>query len=518
MADVKKTTGFGEEKSFRGKLASALWDYGQSDAYPFHMPGHKRNPAFMTLPPVNSIDITEIDGFDDLHHSDGILKEVQERAARVRGAERTWFVVNGSTCGILAAVSACVRPGERILLARNCHKAVYNAIELRGLNPVYLYPKLHEKYGIYEGVEAREVQRLLEIYPDIKAVVITSPTYEGIISDVEAVVRVAHEAGIPLIVDSAHGAHLGYSPDFFPSPVSLGADLVIESLHKTLPSMTQTALLHRCMGLVDERKVEKYLSMYESSSPSYVMMAAMDQCVSLLKDQAGPLFSQFFGRLEKFYQDCRGLKNMRLLMPGDFQYAKGYDLSKLVFYVTCRAGMGPWLYDRLREDYHLQMEMASADYVLAMTSICDTDEGFRRLKEAVFALDERLEDYDGVQTQGKDCSLATGKGTLLEENLNRPAIPVMNSAQAAERECVWVDLKDAPGHISQTYVYIYPPGIPMIVPGEQVPKAMPSQVVRFQKAGLKVHGLETGETGKEEPRMAVIAPEKEIGPGGNIDE
>ena len=139
MADVKKTTGFGEEKSFRGKLASALWDYGQSDAYPFHMPGHKRNPAFMTLPPVNSIDITEIDGFDDLHHSDGILKEVQERAARVRGAERTWFVVNGSTCGILAAVSACVRPGERILLARNCHKAVYNAIELRGLNPVYLY-------------------------------------------------------------------------------------------------------------------------------------------------------------------------------------------------------------------------------------------------------------------------------------------------------------------------------------------------------------------------------------------
>lgn len=504
MDDERKTTDSGSENGFRGKLASALWDYGQSDAYPFHMPGHKRNPGFMALPPVNAIDITEIDGFDDLHHSDGILKEVQEQAARVRGSERTWFVVNGSTCGILAAVSACVRPGERILLARNCHKAVYNAIELRGLKPVYLYPRLHEKYGIYEGADACEVERLLKTFPDIKAVVITSPTYEGVISDVAAIARAAHEAGVPLIVDSAHGAHLGYSPQFSPSPVSLGADLVIESLHKTLPSMTQTALLHRCHNRVDDRKVEKYLSMYETSSPSYVMMASMDQCVSLIKDQAGPLFSRFFKRLESFYQACGSLKNLRLLTPGDFARAKGYDCSKLVFYVTCRPGMGPWLYDRLREDYHLQMEMASADYVLAMTSICDTDQGFDRLKRAVLALDERLEAFAGPKPVETDGGMAAGKGAFLEKNMECPTVPVMSSAQAAWEESVWVSLKDAVGCISQTYVYVYPPGIPMIVPGEQVPGMMPAQVARLMRAGLKVYGLKGGGDDGEDPCIAVI--------------
>lgn len=420
-----------------GGLCGALAAYGDSDAYPFHMPGHKRNPEFMALPPVNRIDITEIDGFDNLHHAEGILQSAQERAAKVRGADRTWFLVNGSTAGLLSAISACTRRGGRILVARNCHKSVYNAIELLGLRPVYIYPKLHQRYGIYEAVAAKQVEELLESYEGIEAVVVTSPTYEGVISDIEGIAKVAHRYGLPLIVDSAHGAHLGYHGHFAPSPVALGADLVIESLHKTLPSMTQTALIHRCGTRVNDGRLQKYLAMYQTSSPSYVMMASMDQCMALLEAQAAPLFEAYSRRLRALRRrlealveeagsaktqsasseaasapeklcvasaalavpdECRGAESpasrpyIRLLGASELCQVKGssYDDSKLVLFVENGRGMGQWLYDRLREDYHLQMEMASADYVLAMTTICDTDEGFGRLLDAVTQLNARL--------------------------------------------------------------------------------------------------------------------------------
>lgn len=496
-------------------LISALDMYGHSDYYPFHMPGHKRNPDFMAIPPVYRTDITEIDGFDNLHHARGILLKAQERAARVRGSRRAWFLVNGSTCGILAAIFACTRPGGKILVARNGHRAVYNAIELRELNPVYLYPKIHEGCGIYKAVDPDQVKALLEKYPGIQAVVITSPTYEGVMSDIGAIAQVVHDFHIPLIVDSAHGAHFGYEEHFLPSPVSLGADVVVESLHKTLPSMTQTALLHQCSDRVSSRLLEKYLAIFETSSPSYVMMAAMDQCMALVEERKDELFKVFYQRLESFYQDCGNLKQIRLMDASDLCTVPGssFDRSKLVFWVKRAPGMGPWLYDRLREDFHLQLEMASADYALAMTSICDTDRGFDRLKAALKALDQVL-DQDGFLGAGTDAE-RTGSAhrdsaapLMTRECFLGPERPVINSASAALCPVIPKLLKEAKGHLSGAYLYIYPPGIPLLVPGEQITEEILALIRRYEQAGLTVLGLE--EDKEDEPVIMCVeaaAPE-----------
>ena len=212
-------------------LEQKLNELEQSDIYPFHMPGHKR--AFLPFANPYAIDITEIEGFDNLHHATGILQEAQQKAADLYGAQKTYYLVNGSTCGLLAAISAAVPRGGKILVARNCHKAVYHAMYLRQLVPVYLYPE-DTAYGIQGQVTPQMVQKQLKQTPDIRAVVITSPTYDGVVSDIQSIADIVHAYGIPLIVDEAHGAHFGFSPEFPENATRLGADAVIMSVHLSL--------------------------------------------------------------------------------------------------------------------------------------------------------------------------------------------------------------------------------------------------------------------------------------------
>lgn len=525
MGEIKRPACFAHADAAAGygPLYDPLADYAAGDVYPFHMPGHKRNRQLMDMPPVADMDITEIDGFDNLHHARGVIREAQERAARVCGADRTWFLVNGSTCGLLSAIFACTHWGGRILVARNCHKAVYNAIELNGLQPVYVYPKLYNDYGIHGAVDPSQVRRLLEKYPDIQAVIITSPTYEGVLSDIRAIADVVHGFGLPLIVDEAHGAHLGYSPEFEASAITCGADLVIQSLHKTLPSMTQTALLHQCGGRVDTGWVEKYLAMFQSSSPSYVMMAGIDRCMGLLERDGAALFSAYAARLARLRTALEGrLKNIRLLGTDDLCTVPGsrYDASKLVLKVD--SGMphgGKWLYDSLLTKYHLQLEMASAEYALAMTSLADTDAGFLRLYEAVCELDERL---DGVGLEGADPPSAglTGAGStgglsssadfagaafagaasagtdrsqaacadLAAMLASSPEVPEMTCFDTRQRVSEHVPRADCCGRISAEYLYIYPPGVPFLVPGERITDGALELIRYYESAGLEVLG------------------------------
>ena len=229
-------------------LLERLSTYAASDVYPFHMPGHKRQVkmGITSAPNPFSVDITEIDGFDNLHHAEDILKESMNSAAAVYGADRSWYLVNGSTCGILAAIAAAVKPGEKILMARNSHKSAYHAVILNQLEPVYLYPEEVPEFQIPGGIEPEQVERALLEHPEIRAVFVTSPTYEGIVSDIQGIAATAHRHGAALIVDEAHGAHLPFGDgSYFPDgALQEGADLVIQSLHKTLPSLTQTAILH----------------------------------------------------------------------------------------------------------------------------------------------------------------------------------------------------------------------------------------------------------------------------------
>ncbi|MCR5452322.1 MAG: aminotransferase class I/II-fold pyridoxal phosphate-dependent enzyme, partial [Lachnospiraceae bacterium] len=256
-------------------LYEKLTEYTNSSAYPFHMPGHKRNEKYQMAEPVG-MDITEITGFDNLHHPEEIIKKEQEFAARIHGAKESFFLVNGSTCGILAAVSAAVPKGGRLLVCRNAHKSVYNAAYLRQLELSYLRQE-RTKIGLETAVCPQEVERALAAR-ETDAVLITSPTYEGMVADVEKIAHLVHEKGLPLIVDEAHGAHFGFHPFFPESALQKGADLVIQSVHKTLPSLTQTAILHvgkEAGRYIDLAKVRQFLSIYQTSSPSYVLMGSI---------------------------------------------------------------------------------------------------------------------------------------------------------------------------------------------------------------------------------------------------
>ena len=292
-----------------GELFDKLANYGNSGIYPFHMPGHKRQKTVDFNP--YKIDITEIEGFDNLHHAEGVLLEAQKKAEKLYGSEESHFLINGSTAGILSAVSACAK--KTVLIARNCHKAVYHAALIRNLDVYYVYPEIQEEFMLNGGINPADVERSLEEHPEIEAVVITSPTYDGIVSDVKRIAEIAHAYGKPLIVDEAHGAHFGFSKYFPENSVHLGADIVIHSLHKTLPSYTQTALIHINGKLVDRQKVRMFLQMYQTSSPSYILMAGIDECIRYVEEQGTDAFDKFAERLDRIYKRAKEFRSIHLV-------------------------------------------------------------------------------------------------------------------------------------------------------------------------------------------------------------
>lgn len=486
-----------------GGLYDKLKGYGESDAYPFHMPGHKR----VTGIPAEAcgIDITEIDGFDNLHHAEGILREAQQRAARLYGSEDTYFLVNGSTAGILAAIFACTTQNGKILMARGSHKAAYHAAELRGLRTVYLYAMAG---GIPGGsISPADVRSALASDPEIQAVFVTSPTYEGVVSDVEAIAEIAHEFDCPLIVDEAHGAHFGFHPYFPEGSVKKGADLVIHSVHKTLPSMTQTALLHRNGIMVSGERVQKYLGIFQTSSPSYVLMASIDDCIARLQRDGDGMFAAFAERLQAFARRAETWRHIRLLR-GDGENQKradasgniretapvyAQDFSKLVL---CADGCsGTWLSDTLRRKYGLEMEMEAGSYVIALTSVADTDEGFARLEAALDEIDgwlcECAEDHSGGA--GEDdmqrCDAKQRTDEAQEGASMLRSEQVFTIAQADLRQQATVPLKESAGKISAEYCYLYPPGVPLLVPGERISEELLQKLEKCRAAGLSLQGL-----------------------------
>ena len=205
-------------------LYEKLEAYGKSDYYGFHMPGHKRNSDVTRANLPYGIDITEIEGFDNLHHAEEIIREAEVRAASMYHAEETHYLINGSTAGILSAVMGCTKKGGKILMARNCHKSVYHAVFLNELRPVYIYPEFDETMELNMAVSPEKIERLLEEHKEVQAVVLTSPTYDGVLSDIERISEIVHQKKIPLIVDEAHGAHFGFHPYFPENANTKGAD------------------------------------------------------------------------------------------------------------------------------------------------------------------------------------------------------------------------------------------------------------------------------------------------------
>lgn len=465
------------------ELYNNLVSLDKSDIYPFHMPGHKRNMKAHPLEKMFAIDITEIDGFDNLHHAEGILKRMQEDTAEFYGAKESYYLVNGSTCGILSAISASVNAQGTLLMARNCHKAAYNACLLRQIDAKYLYPESTSHPLIYGGISPSEVEQAFRKYDRVDAVIITSPNFDGVVSDVSKIAEIVHKNNAILIVDEAHGAHFMYS-DFFPkSAVACGADLVIQSLHKTLPSLTQTALLHVCSDRVETKRLKAFLAMYQTSSPSYVFMATMQQCIEHTYHNREMLFLEFRDRLERFLKKTGGLKHLRVLSEEWAVQNKlfGFDKSKIIVSTINSDLNGEQLYEILLRRYHLQPELASVGYVLCITSVYDSEEGFERLAKALLEIDAFLDSR--VCLNSKDIKSVWN---VLNSKENNKCIYPAYEAFEMEKESVIIE--EAVGEISGEFVYLYPPGTPLLVPGEIISKEFMEAFEHCRQMGLPLQG------------------------------
>lgn len=499
-------------------LLTNLEKLRDSDMYPCHMPGHKR-----TGNPIFGIDITEIDAFDNLYHATGILKEAKERAAQLYQSKESYYLVNGSTCGILVAIFSAFKPGDTVIVARNCHKAVYHAIEIRGLRPIYLYPETDDEYDISVGIKAEQVKDVMErnkaeqekAIPErnkdlkdrpnrIKGMILTSPTYEGLVSEIKEIAALIHNEGGILVVDEAHGAHLGFDERFPESAVKQGADLVIQSLHKTLPSMTQTALLHRATDRIDERRVNKYLSTFQTTSPSYIFMATMDECIRTLGEKKEALFEEFYSKLTSFYNQCSGLECVHVRN----HLTKDTDPGKIV--IKADGMSGKEIYHFFREKHHLQPEMCSGNYALAIMTISDTQEGFDRLIQALKNLDDILterqeagdnpllrnpEDISKERPESGE-NRESGLSQLLKHRPERRYYPFETENFEAEG----VTLAEAEGRISMDSIYLYPPGIPFLIPGEVFDRKLIEGLKQLKDNGYEL----TGMSGEDRDKILVM--------------
>lgn len=460
--------------------------------YPFHMPGHKRS-GLAVGDMVNNpykIDITEIDGYDNLHHPEGIIAEIENRISKLYSSSASYMLVNGSTSGILAAISATTNYGDDVVISRNSHKAAYNAVCIRGLDADYVYPSTIEELDINAGISAEKVKELFEKNQEknYRFVYITSPTYEGVVSDIESIAKVVHEANAVLIVDEAHGAHFGLSEYFPKSAVSLGADIVIQSIHKTLSGMTQTAVLHvsaEGKDRIDMEKLRYYLSVYQTSSPSYVLMSSVDNCYSYIEENK-TIWYEYHKKLQSFFEKSKLLKDITLFSLEKLSYVDkkkifDYDCGKILIYSKGAVFSGKEIYNYLRLEYGLQLEMSLGRYALAMTSYMDDENAFERLYNALNKLDELA--IDMKKNVCQDTKIIK-KQYIIGQTENEKRCTISEAFEAVKEI---TELRQ--GVISGDFCYAYPPGIPFLVPGEVVTKGLIEEIKTFRESGYEIKGI-----------------------------
>lgn len=450
--------------------------------YPLHMPGHKRRVEPAPGLPA-AWDFTEVPGSDDLHEAEGILADAMARTAALWGAARTFYLINGATCGLLAGIRALAPAGSTVIAARNCHKSVFHALELGGLHARWVMPRPDEAFGIHGSVAPNDLAAALDACPEARCVILTSPTYEGVLSDIAALAALCHARGVPLLVDEAHGAHylpLAEAYGWRGGALAAGADVVIQSPHKTLPSLTQTALLHLggVYGPALADQIARQLEIFETSSPSYPLMASLDGCTGLLAAHGAEWFAAWAERLTRFDGAVAGLSRLRVFCHGadrlaDHPACFAHDPGKILLDGS-RAGLtGAQLADALRHR-GFELEMVCGDLVLAMTSPCDADDALDRLASALLAIDA---DAPADAPSRMASHLAPPP----------PEEAVYSIARALELPAAPCEMAQAEDRIAAEFVWAYPPGVPLIVPGERVTRRVLDACAALTARGTALH-------------------------------
>ncbi|AOT70291.1 aminotransferase class I/II-fold pyridoxal phosphate-dependent enzyme [Geosporobacter ferrireducens] len=450
----------------------------------FHVPGHKNGKIFERYNYKNflqylvSMDVTEIEGMDNLHAPEGMILEAQRKAAEFFGADESYFLVDGTSCGVLSAIMAVTNPKDQILAPRDCHKSVSNGIILGDLYPIYINPKVNHDFQISAGLTPDTVEAALSTHVGIKAVVLTYPNYYGICSDIEEIVRIAHQYDKIVIVDEAHGAHLKLHERLPISALEAGADIVIQSTHKTLPAFTQSSMLHVKSNRIDRERLRLMLSIHQSTSPSYLLMASLDMARAIAQQDGRFLMEKLLEAVNEFHMELKNEKGIRILgkeMIGT-SGIQNIDPTKLVIDLSDLGISGPALEKLLRTRCHIQVEMANIYNVVALSSIGNEQKDFARLLRALR-------------------SIKAGKG-IAHKNITLSeysyGIPDM---QMTPREAVYSRKKEiaflqSSGKISGEYIIPYPPGIPILCPGEVITAEMIEYVQQLKDYGIYSIGMQ----------------------------
>ena len=509
-----------KDKSKEGRKPSAsplekyFQHYNEKNLLPLHMPGHQRKMEMGAALPY-AYDYTEVEDLDNLHDPEGILQEAMNRTAAYYGCPDCFYLVNGSSSGLQAGIFALLEEGDEVVVARNCHRSVFYALSLRKAKIHFLLPEFWEDFSCFGSVSLKEVERLISTFPKSKALIFTSPSYEGVVSDVEGIARLCHENGLSLLVDEAHGAH--FSPkkgaSFPESAIALGADLVVQSPHKTLCSLTQSAWILGNGERYSREKLSFYLSVFQTTSPSYPLMLSLEKATTLLEREGEALFSHWKEVMESFREKARTLSYFTFLWEKE-EACFAMDCSKIFLRALGipKLRLGRDLAKLLREDYGIESEMHSGENLLLMTGPFISEEDMDRLFFALKDIERRFGEEKGkpsVDDRGRQAGdgmsgLIEGSAEPLQSKLLSSALYQIsvaeNTLQISEglKEGEELSLCDGEGRICLEYLSLYPPGIPLLFPGEKLTAEKIQAIEALEKEGIELqysrHGQ--GEKGK----------------------
>lgn len=474
-------------------IIDALLRHIRSGIYPMHVPAHKQGRGSNTVSAaviaqyLYKMDLTEVPGLDDLSEPSGCIQDTEAAAAALFSADRSFLLVNGATVGVEAAILAACPPGTRIAISGVVHKSAIAGIALAGAEPVLLYTRLSSKYLMPLGVDPAEVERCLAEEKGIRAVLVTNPSYYGVCQDLEAIASICHKHGAILIVDEAHGGHLSFSSELPISGLHAGADIVIQSAHKTLGSLTQTALMHVKGQRVDHDRLASCLRLLQTTSPSYILMASLDSVIHRLSLEGESLVASAVANAREMRRVIRGLSGVSLLSPEDLEPVFSLDPTRITVSAADRGILGTELQERLRSRGY-QVEFSDLLSTVAVTSYADDDDDLRGFCSAI---EDAIADAPSRSSIGE--KLRSRVYPLMVRAAEEQATSALSIRAAVLSHRREVLLEDSIGEVSADGVYPYPPGVPLLLPGQVITESVVDLIKELLAVGISIRGIKMRE-------------------------
>ncbi|MGG5463127.1 aminotransferase class I/II-fold pyridoxal phosphate-dependent enzyme [Clostridium sp. B9] len=460
-------------------IINGISEYLKEEIIPFSMPGHKMGRGFKDIKEILiNGDLTEVDGLDNLQHPEGIIKEAEDKLTELYKSKRSYFLVNGSTCGNLIMIFSLFKEGDKILVERNCHKSIMNGIIMRKLKPIFINNIFHSNLKAPVGIDLNHLEKQISKNKDVKGIVLTYPNYYGVGVNIEKTIEIAKNAKLKIGIDSAHGAHFGFSKCLPKSVQELGADIVIMSAHKTLPSLTQTAWLH----VNDEKfieEVEFYKNIFMSTSPSYMFMMSLDYSRNFLEVYAEEAYKSLEKIIEDFKEEIKDIPYLKildktLLLNGLEKNIKINDIkideSRVVINLKENLN-GNKLLDYLREK-KIQCEMSDNKNVVLIPSPFNTKNDFDVLAKAL-----------------KECNTKCLEDEEVDFYLTDLPKKELEPFEVLYKEYERIEIDKTLNKIVAENIVPYPPGVPMLITGEVIEEKHIKLLKEYMKNGVDIIGI-----------------------------